>query len=50
MVAESDYVVPEGNRRKAGDSRRTARSKEFPPRQQLREQFEKDVAAAPVSA
>ena len=50
VVAESEYVVPEGNTRKAENSRRTERCKEFPPRRQLREQFEKDVAAAPVSA
>ncbi len=50
MVAKKDYVIPEGNRVKTEDSRRIARKKEFPPRAQLRMQFERDVAAAPVSA
>ena len=50
VVAKKDYVIPEGNRVKTEDSRRIARKKEFPPRAQLRMQFERDVAAAPVSA
>ena len=50
VVAKSEYVIPEGNRVKAENSRRTERKKEFPPRQMLREQFERDVASAAVTA
>ena len=50
MVAKSEYVIPEGNRVKAENSRRTERKKEFPPRQMLREQFERDLASAAVTA
>ena len=50
VVAKSEYVIPEGNRVKAENSRRTERKKEFPPRHMLREQFERDVATAAVTA
>ena len=50
VVPRSAYVVPEGNRVKAENSRKTQRKKEFPPRALLREQFERDVAEAPISA
>ena len=50
MVAKSEYVIPEGNRVKAENSRRTERKKEFPPRHMLRAQFERDVASAAVIA
>ena len=50
VVAKSEYVIPEGNRLKAENSRKTERKKEFPPRHMLREQFERDVASAPIAA
>lgn len=50
MVARSEYVVPEGNRAKTENSRKTQRKKEFPPRALLWEQFKRDVAEAPISA
>lgn len=50
VVAKSEYVVPAGNTVKAENSRRTERKKEFPPRGMLRQQFERDVVSAPVTA
>jgi hypothetical protein len=50
VVPRGEYVVPEGNRVKTENSRRTQRKKEFPPRALLRAQFERDVAEAPISA
>ena len=50
MVPKSEYVVPEGNRVKTENSRKTQRKKEFPPRALLRAQFERDVAEATISA
>ena len=50
VVPRSEYVVPEGNRVKTENSRKIQRKKEFPPRALLREQFERDVAEATITA
>lgn len=49
VIPASAYVIPEGNRVQPG-SRKTKRKLEFPPRQVLREQFEKDIEEAAASA
>lgn len=45
VIPESEYVVPEGQRRKPG-SRRELNRQDYPPRAELRAQFEKDFAEA----
>lgn len=45
VIPESEYEIPEGCRVKEG-SRSSQRKLEFPPRSQLRKQFEKDMEAA----
>ena len=45
VVPESAYEIPEGQRRKP-DGRRALNRKNYPPRAELREQFEKDFAEA----
>lgn len=49
VIPVSAYVIPEGNRVQPG-SRKTKRKLEFPPRQVLREQFEKDMEEASAVA
>ncbi len=49
VIPTSTYVIPEGQRVQPG-SRKTQRKLEFPPRQLLREQFEKDMEEATAVA